>query len=46
MIGHGSADMSTSCEMIFGRSEEELVIPGYSTEIRPEMPTFVRLVRK
>jgi hypothetical protein len=45
MIVNGSADLSKGCEFIVARGEEELVFPGYSTNIIPETPNLMRLLK-
>jgi hypothetical protein len=45
MMVNGVADLSRCCEFVVVRGEKELVFPGYSTEIIPETPNFLRLVK-
>jgi hypothetical protein len=45
VIRAGSADLSRCCEFIVANGEGKFGCPGYATEIIPEMPGFLRLVK-
>jgi hypothetical protein len=45
MIVKGLVELSKCCEFFVARGRQELVFPGYSTEIIPETPNIMRLVK-